>query len=124
MNTAENNIEKIQESMHRLDDSVSSLKVSSAVQSEQISGIKDTLNLINSNMTQMQSTMLQMQNTMSQMQTTLAVNTKSLEEHMRRTELLENRIEPLEKMYWKLIGAATVISVLAGVISAIVMKHI
>lgn len=117
MTAAEKNIEKIQ-------DSVQTLDKNAAVQTEQISSIKDTLNLINTNMTQMQSTMVQMQSTMSQMQTTLAVNTKSLEEHMRRTELLENRIEPLEKMYWKLIGAATVISVLAGVISAIVMKHI
>lgn len=117
MTSAEKNIEKIQ-------DSVQTLDKNAAVQTEQISGIKDTLNLINSNMTQMQTTMVQIQSTMSQMQTTLAVNTRSLEEHMRRTELLENRIEPLEKMYWKLMGGATVVALIAGLISSFLVKYL
>lgn len=42
----------------------------------------------------------------------MAKNTTSLEEHMRRTNLLENRIEPLEKNMYKILGAIGVLAVL------------
>lgn len=47
---------------------------------------------------------------------TLARNTTSLEEHMRRTEILEKKIEPLEKNMYRILGAVALLAVMAEIL--------
>lgn len=48
----------------------------------------------------------------------LAENTASLKEHMRRTELLENQVKPIEAHVHLMNNAAKVASVLLGAVLA------
>ena len=46
-------------------------------------------------------------------------NTKSLEEHMRRTENVENRVDPIEKLMFMLQGFAKGVVVLGGCLAVV-----
>lgn len=50
---------------------------------------------------------------------TLAAQNVSLEEHIRRTELLENEVKPLSKFYSQWVGVFKFISI-AGIIATII----
>jgi len=55
---------------------------------------------------------------------TLAINTKSLEEHMRRTELLEKELKPVTRHVLYMQGAGKLIfmlSLLASIVAAFLM---
>lgn len=52
----------------------------------------------------------------------LARNTTSLEQHMKRTEMLENRVSPLEEHKAMVLGAGallTALGVIAGIYAAL-----
>ena len=65
----------------------------------------------------------EIQKSINNIDITLARQNVSLEEHMRRTELLENKIDPLQAQINQALGAVkflTIISVVVGVISALI----
>lgn len=51
----------------------------------------------------------------SEIKVTMARNTGSLETHIRRTELLEGRLEPVEKQSNMILGAAKLIGIIAAI---------
>lgn len=104
LHAAEKNIEQIRES-------VNGLRIEEARQTEQISSIRDVLVSINANMTKMDCHLTALTTSMNNMQTTLAVNTQSLQEHMRRTEVLETHVEEFKKFQWKVFGAIAVLTI-------------
>lgn len=61
----------------------------------------------------------QIQEDVTEIKVTMARNTASLELHMRRSDLLEQKIEPLEKHVNMVNGALKLLSLL-GIITAIV----
>lgn len=54
-----------------------------------------------------------------QIKITLAKQHEQLSSHIRRTELLEARMEPVEKHVWLVAGALKLVSVLALVATAV-----
>ena len=122
LRSAEQNIEQIRESVHKVE-------IEQAKQGEQLSSINRllerhevTFGSINQSLSNINTTMARMQETANKMEITLQVNTNSLKEHMRRTENLEKRIEPIERAYWKLIGGFIVASTAGGLIASFLLK--
>lgn len=115
LSNAERNIASIQ-------DSVNALRVEEARQTEQLSSIRESHTRHDGQFTEISRTLTSIQATMRQMSDTLVRNTTSLEDHMRRTSNLENRVAPLEQGHWKAAGMWAAASVIGGVIAALLMK--
>jgi chromosome segregation ATPase len=125
-----------EQNIYQIRDSVQNLRVEEARQTEQLVSIRDAsvrhdgqfkdiqcqFRDINSTMAAISSTMHEMQSTMATMSATLSVNTESLKQHMRRTEQLENRVSPLEKFQYKMIGGFLAASAVGGLLASFATK--
>ena len=61
--------------------------------------------------------------TLATMNVTLAVNTEQLKEHMRRTQLLEQKLEPVEKHVARVDGIIKflgVVGVIVGIVAGVI----
>jgi SMC interacting uncharacterized protein involved in chromosome segregation len=123
LNTAEKNIEGMRGSLQSLDKTV-------AVQTERIANIASNVDKLEHSVSQMQSSMEKISQTMSSMQVTLSTmsvtlqqNTDSLKEHIRRTNLLESRIEKVEHWKIKVIAVGSLIGTVGGLVAGLVVKH-
>lgn len=80
--------------------------------------MKDQLDRIESKMDKTIDTVTEMSLTMAKMEVHVDQNTRDLEEHIKRTDIAEDRIERLEKKEQWLMGAVWVIGLLGSLIIA------
>ncbi len=118
-----------EENIQQIRESVGNLRIEEARQTERLSSIRDALSRhdgqfssIQSQFQEVSKTLNSNTSTIQEISKTLAVNTESLKLHMKRTDHLENRVSPLEKFHWKLVGGAAVVSIIGGFVAAIVLK--
>jgi len=115
LKVAEHNIEAI-----RVD--VNSLRVEEARQTEQLVSIRESLVRHDGQFYEITRTLTAIQAAMQTMSDTLVRNTVSLEDHVRRTTNLENRIAPLEQGHWKATGMFVLASAIGGVIVTLAVQ--
>jgi septal ring factor EnvC (AmiA/AmiB activator) len=115
LSNAEKNIDKMQSSLH-------SIELGQVKQSEQINQINQNVSRVERTLDDVNKTLGLMQTSIASINVTLAENTQQLKEHIRRTALLEDRVAPLEKFQWKLIGGGLVASSIGGLIVAFFLK--
>lgn len=99
---------------------MNNLRIEEARQTEQLSSIRESLVRHDGQFAEITRTLTAIQATMQTMSDTLVRNTVSLEEHVRRTTNLKNRVEPLERRHWKAAGVFTAASVIGGLAVSLV----
>ena len=115
LKAAEQNIEQIR-------NSVGDLRVEEARQTEQLSAIRETLVRHDGQFKEITNSLNVMSSTLQDIAKTLAVNTQSLQEHMRRTELLEKHTTELMKFKWQTLGIIAFVVAVSSYIGGLFLK--